>query len=328
MNTTLNRWLLGLIALLGAAGCHRVAPPDGSGTMECTQVRVAPEVGGRINHLLVQEGDRLQAGQIIARIDTNTFALRRDETAAALAQAQAQLDLLLAGSREEDVQRAREQLREARAMSDSATSDLKRIGDVFAAGSATAKQMDDAKASAERTAATTAAAEQQLNRLIKGNREQEIRAAQAAVALAQARLAQAEKLLRDCVVAAPSDGIVTTRSAEPGEVVAPGTPLVTLSRLDEVWLSLYIAEPRLRDVRLGQKAYVAIDGDARRYEGTVTFISPEAEFTPRNIQTPDERTKLVYRIKITLPNPQGLFKPGMPADGYLKASPSAVNAGR
>ncbi len=328
MITKLYPAFLCLMALLSVTGCRRATSPDGSGTMECTQVRVASEVGGRITHLLAQEGDRLRTGQVIARIDTNTFALRRDESAAALAQAQAQLDLLMAGSREEDIQRAREQLREARAMSDSATADLKRIADIFAAGSATAKQMDDAKAAAERTAAATAAAEQQLNRLVKGSREQEIRAAQAAAALAQARLAQSEKVLRDCVVTAPTDGIVTTRTAEPGEVIAPGTPLLTLSRLDEVWLSLYIPETRLRDVSLGQKAYLAIDGDAKRYEGTVTFISPEAEFTPRNIQTPDERTKLVYRVKITLPNPQGLFKPGMPADGYLKIAQPAVNAGR
>jgi HlyD family secretion protein len=112
-------------------------------------------------------------------------------------------------------------------------------------------------------------------------------------------------------------GIITTKTAESGEMTAVGAPLATLSRMDEVWLSLYLPETRLAGIKTGQKATVKIDGDPAFYEGTITFISPEAEFTPRNVQTPDERVKLVYRIKVTLPNPKGIFKPGMPADGYL-----------
>ena len=114
------------------------------------------------------------------------------------------------------------------------------------------------------------------------------------------------------------DGVVTTRSREPGEWVTPGAPLVTLSRLDEVWLAVYIPEDRLGRVKLQQKASVKLDGDEKRYPGIVTFIASEAEFTPKNAQTPDERAKLVYRVKITLKNPDGLFKPGLPADGFLE----------
>jgi HlyD family secretion protein len=139
------------------------------------------------------------------------------------------------------------------------------------------------------------------------------------VAQAKARVALAEKAASDCTVTAPADGVVTTRSREPGEFVGPGAPLVTISRLDEVWLSIYVPEPNLGRVKLGQAAQVRIDGSDRQFKGTVTFISPEAEFTPRNVQTPDERAKLVYRVKITLPNPEGVFKPGMPADGFLEA---------
>jgi len=137
------------------------------------------------------------------------------------------------------------------------------------------------------------------------------------VDLSKARLAQAEKAVADCTVTAPMDGVVTTRSHEEGDVVATGAPLITLSRLDEVWLSVYIPETRLGGIKLGQPAQVQTDGAASRYAGVVTFIASEAEFTPKNVQTPDERTKLVYRVKITLKNPEGIFKPGMPADGYL-----------
>lgn len=304
-------------SLFFSFGCERGPIPDGSGTIECTQVRVAPEVGGRLTELLVQEGAAVQTSQQVARIDAQPFVYRRDEAVALQAQAQAQLDLMRAGSREEDVRRARELLREARTAADAAGADARRIDEVFAAGSATVKQRDDARAAAERTAAMAAAAEQQLARVQSGNRQEEIRVAQAALDLARARLALAEKALADCAVYAPVNGVVTTRSAEPGEVVSAGTTLLTVSRLDEVWLSVYIPETRLSRVRLGQTAWVRVDGDPARYEGRVTFVSPEAEFTPRNAQTPDERAKLVYRVKITLPNPKGVFKPGMPADGYM-----------
>ena len=96
-----------------------------------------------------------------------------------------------------------------------------------------------------------------------------------------------------------------------------GTTLLTLSRLDEVWLSVYVPEPKLGQIKIGQTARVRLDGSTNEYAGKVTFISPEAEFTPRNVQTPDERAKLVYRVKITLPNPDGVFKSGLPADGFL-----------
>lgn len=306
-----------LISLFGSSCTLHSDRADGSGTIECTQVRIAAEVGGRIASLSISEGDRITNGQVLARIDPLSWQLRRDEALAALALAQAQLDLMKVGSRDEDVLRARAQVREARALADAAAADTRRITTLFAQHSATEKQRDDTAAAAERTAAALAATEQQLSRLEKGNRKEEIQAAQASVALAQARLAQTEKALADCAVTAPLGGIVTTKSAEPGEVVAPGTPLATLSRTDEVWLSLYLPESRLASVKIGQPATVRIDGDPQRYQGIITFIAPEAEFTPRNVQTPDERVKLVYRIKITLPNPKGTFKPGMPADGFL-----------
>lgn len=308
---------LPLISIL-AAGCSRGLVPDGSGTIECTQVRLAAEVGGRLSELLIEEGQSVQASQIVARIDPAPYILKRDEVTAALAQTQAQLDLMLAGSRDEDIQRAREQLREARAAATAATADVMRVEEVFAAGSATAKQRDDARAAAERTAAVVAAAEQQLARVLSGNRKEEIRAAQASVDLARARLAQAEKAVNDCVVHSPIAGTIAAKSAEQGEVVAAGTALATVCRLDEVWLSVYIPETQLNRVRLGQPAWVCADGSTQRCAGTVTFVASEAEFTPRNAQTRDERAKLVYRVKVTLPNPTGVFKPGMPADGYME----------
>lgn len=316
MKTCFRLFSLGLLCFTTSC-TWRTDTPDGSGTIECTQVRIAPEVGGRITALLFNEGDSITNGQTLATLDPLAYQLRRNEARALLAQAQAQLDLMNAGSREEDVLRAKAQVREAESLARNAALEASRIRTLFSQGSATQKQQDDTTSAAERTAATLAAAESQLARLTNGNRPEEIRAAQAAVELAKARLAQAEKALTDCVITAPMAGAITTKSAEAGEVVAPGATLATLSRLDEVWLSLYLPEPRLSAITLGRKVRVKVDGRATPYEGIVTFISPIAEFTPRNVQTPDERAKLVYRIKVTLPNPEGIFKPGMPADGYL-----------
>ncbi len=314
-----------LFLMIGAflwAGCRiGTLKADGSGTIECTQVEVSTLVAGRIVELPVEEGGVVTQGQVVARLDRRDYELRRDEATAAFQVAQAQWELMLAGARGEDIRRAQAQVREAEAAADAATADFKRVEHVFAQKSATEKQRDDARAQADRTAAMLVAAREQLARLVKGNREQEIRGAQAAVDQAAARLAQMEKAVADCVITAPRAGTVTVRVREAGEYVNAGLAIVTLSRLDEVWLSLYIPENRLSRVKLGAPVLVKLDGDPTDYKGLITFVSSEAEFTPRNAQTPDERAKLVYRVKVTLPNPDGVFKPGMPADGYLESAP-------
>ena len=306
------------LALFLPGGCRwNGEKPDGSGTIECTQVDIAPQVAGIITVLLPQEGDFIKAGDVVARLDAADYKLKRNEAKAAAQAAGAQLELLLAGSREEDIERAREQVYEAKASFVAAEADLRRISSVYQSGAATQKQMDDAKFQAERTKAAMAAAEQYLAKLIKGSRKEEIQLAEAQLEQAEARLALAEKAVADCTVTSSVQGVVTTRVREEGEFAPVGAPLVTVSRLDEVWLSVYVPETALGKVRLSGCARVKIDGYPDLFEGKITYISPTAEFTPRNVQTPDERTKLVYRVKITLTNKEGIFKPGLPADGYL-----------
>ena len=311
--------ITGICAVLMAGGCsfgnHK---PDGSGTIECTQVQVAPQVGGRIATLPPQEGAALKKGDLVAQLDTADYELKVVAAKATLDLELAQLDLMRAGSRDEDIQRAKAQTDEAQAAATVAAADMMRIRAVFEKGSATRKQMDDATAGRDRTAAVLAAAQQNLAKVAKGNRQEDIKIAEARFEQAKAGHAQALKALSDCTVMAPMDGVVTTRSREEGEVVNAGTTLITLSRLDEVWLAVYVPEPLIARVRLGQPAKVKVDGDKTFYQGVVTFVSPEAEFTPKNVQTRDERAKLVYKIKVTLKNPDGVFKPGMPADAFLE----------
>jgi HlyD family secretion protein len=295
--------------------------PDGSGTIEATQVDVAPEVAGRLLEIPVKEGSPVQSGDVIAKIDGSDYELKRDRAAGERDQARAQVDLLVAGARSEDIEAARAHVRSAQAAFDLAEANRRRVEALVSGGAATARQGDEARTASEQAGATLAAAQETLAKMLSGSRGEEVRAAQARLEQATAALKLAERAVTDCTVTAPIDGVVTTRIRDVGEFVTIGSPIVTVSRLDEVWLSIYVPEARLSEIKLGAPAYAKVDGDPATYEGTVEFISPEAEFTPRDVQTADERAKLVYRVKIALPNPEGVFKPGMPADGYLGARP-------
>jgi HlyD family secretion protein len=310
---------LSVLAAVFACGCASGRDkPDGSGSVEATEVRVSAEVAGRLISVYAQEGAAVTAGQVVAEIDDSLYRLRCSEAEAAEKLAAAQLDLVTAGSRGEDIQRARALLKEAEAAAWAAGQNWKRVQDVFAQQGVSAGQADEAKAAAERTEAARAAAEETVKRLTAGSREQEIRVARAALDAASARLAMANRALRDVAVRAPVDGTVTLKSAEAGEVVAVGTPLVTIARLNEVWISVYLPERAIASLKLGQAARVRVDGYDRDLHGVVTFVSPEAEFSPKNVQTADERAKLVYRVKVALPNSGGILKPGMPADAWME----------
>jgi HlyD family secretion protein len=161
------------------------------------------------------------------------------------------------------------------------------------------------------------AAGERLRRLQAGSRPEEIDAAEARVAAASARIAQLEKRLGDAALTAPVDGVLSDRLAEPGELLAPGSGVALLIELDRPWLTVYVGEPELGRIRLGQSVEVVTDGGETR-QGRLAYISPKAEFTPKNVQTRDERVKLVYRVEVELENEDGLFKPGMPAEARLE----------
>ena len=163
---------------------------------------------------------------------------------------------------------------------------------------------------------THRAADETVARLKAGSRVEEIAAARARVASAEAQLASLEKNLADAHVKAPIGGVVTSKLVDAGEIIAARTPIVAISDLDHAWANVYVDEPVVPQLRLGQAATLVTDA-GQRLAGTVTFISPRAEFTPRNVQTADERSKLVYRIKVTVDNRDGVLKPGMPVEAEL-----------
>jgi HlyD family secretion protein len=307
-------------AVAAVTACHREAGPGAihaSGHIEATEVRLAAKVGGRVLEAPLQEGAAVASGELVARFDTVDVEHRLAAARASQEAADAQLRLLLAGSRVEDLQRAEDHLAQAQAELDAARRDLDRLEGLADRGSATEKARDDARTRREVAERAVAAARAELDKLIAGPRREEIEAARAQRAAAAANVAAVEQQITDATVLAPRDGVITERIAEPGEVLPPGTTLAVLTDVERPWLNVWIDEPSLSRVRLGDRVEVRVDGRDEAFRATVSFISPVAEFTPKNVQTPEERAKLVFRLKLALDNRDGVFKPGMPADAWF-----------
>ena len=318
---------------VGAAGCHKNEDvrPRASGYVEATEVRVAAQVGGRVLEMYVAEGDRVAAGDLIARIDTADAILAVARLQAERDQAEAQWRLAQAGARSEDIRQARAQadsseadVHAAAVEQQAADADVQRFEALLASNAGSRQQSDDAvtrrdvavaRVSAARERAR--AAQEGVARLRAGSRPQEIAAARARVAAVDAQIASLRKTIADAEVKAPVAGLVTSKLIDGGETIAPGTPLVVVTDLEHAWANLYVDEPFVPQLKIGQTLTVTTDG-GQTLPGTITFISPKAEFTPRNVQTADERSKLVYRVKVTVDNRDGVLKPGMPVEGELQ----------
>lgn len=330
------RWqrvaVLAVLAVLNAA-CGRGAaesPARASGYIEATEVRVAPQVGGRLIEVAFAEGDRVAQGALLARLDTGDaeLALRRAE--ADRDQALAALRLLEAGARDEDVRQARAQaesaqaeVRAAEAELEAASADLRRFEALLEANAGSRKQRDDAATRRDIAAARASAARQRAQaasegvaRLRSGARAQEIAGARARVASAEALIATLQKNVEDATLRSPVAGVVTAKLADAGEMLAPRGPVAAITDIDHAWANVYVDEPVVPRLRLGQPVTLVTDA-GQRLQGAITFISPRAEFTPRNVQTAAERSKLVYRIKVSVDNRDGVLKPGMPVEAEL-----------
>jgi HlyD family secretion protein len=296
----------------GSAGGPIVA----SGHVEAREVRLAAKYGGRVETVAVEEGDAVRAGQELLRLEATDTRLGLQQAQAERQSAAAELQLKRAGARREDIAEMAAQVQALRVDLEGAERDLQRMEALLERGSGTAKARDDARTRRDALAARLEAASQALARLRAGSRPEEIEAARARVAAAEARVAQLEQQLKDAVVNAPAAGLVTEKATEVGELVTPGAPLLVVTDLQDAWVNVYVSEPDLGRIRLGQAAEVRTD-DGQVRPGKVSFVASQAEFTPRNVQTRDERAKLVFKVKVALDNADGLFKPGMPAEARL-----------
>lgn len=289
-----------------------------SGNIEVDDVEVSFRMPGWVEARPVSEGELVKRGDLVARLDSTELQQEVQMREAEVAAARAQLDVLLAGSRPQEIAAAEAAVASARAELQSAELEFNRQQELYRQKLASEREFIAARTAKDAAAARLEQAREQLSLLREGPRQQEIQRARAQVEQAEHSLAMAQIRLDYATLQAPLAGLVLSENVEPGEYVVPGVPVVTIGDLEHSWLRAYINETELGRVKPGQAVCVTTDTyPGKVYPGQLSFIASEAEFTPKNVQTTEERVKLVYRVKIEIPNPALELKPGMPADAAI-----------
>jgi HlyD family secretion protein len=307
-----------ILSLIGCGNNNDGKTIEASGNIEATNVIVSSKVTGEIVSLNKDEGDLVKEGDTILVIDNELLTLQLNQAEAAVKGAEAQHELLKNGARQEDIKQAEEGLKQAEANYTVALKDRDRMQALFTGGTVTQKQLDDAVAKYDITNAQLKTSKENLHKVKNYARPEEIKQSQANLDKQEAGVKILQKNIRDSYVKSPVNGIIVKNFIEKGETVTQLSSLVKVSDLKKVELVIYVSEEELGKVKLGQRTDVKVDTYSNRtFHGKITFISPEAEFTPKNIQTKDERTKLVFAVKIEIDNPGMELKPGMPADAIV-----------
>jgi HlyD family secretion protein len=289
-----------------------------SGNIEITDVQVGFKIPGRVEERPVAEGQMIKAGQVVARLDDKDLKLEIAQRQAQVATARSVLTELKAGSRPEEIAQAEAALERAQADGDRARLEFQRQKKLYEREVISTREFDQAKTGFEASEARIREAKEFSTLVRKGPRQEKIDQARATLDQAKQALGLAETRLQYATLLSPITGMVLSENVEPGEFVSPGTPIISAGDLSQVYLRAYINETDLGRVKVGQKVRITTDTfPGKNYEGKISFIAPQAEFTPKNIQTQKERVKLVYRIKVEIPNPNMELKPGMPADGEI-----------
>jgi HlyD family secretion protein len=289
-----------------------------SGTIEATESVISSQVSGQVLSINKDEGSNVSEGDTLLIIDHELYEIQLLQANAGRDMAKAQYDLLVKGARSEDIKSSYEMLLQAEANYKLAESDKERMVNLFESNSITKRQLEETNTRYEVTKAQYNSAKENYSKIKNLARPEEIAQAKANYEKADAASKLIEKNIRDCFVTSPIKGTVVKSYIEKGETVSMLSSLAKITDLSIVELVIYVPENVLGKIKTGQKAEITTDSYAGKvYEGKVIFISPEAEFTPKNIQTKDERTKLVFAVKIEVPNPNNELKAGMPADAKV-----------
>jgi HlyD family secretion protein len=283
-----------------------------SGNVDIRTVNLSFRVAGRLKALHVDEGAKVHAGDLLGELDDQPNRIALNDARANLAALEARRALYHHGSRPEDVEQARANAEARRASLLNAEQILARQTQLIGTGAAARRALDDAQAQRDQAAAQLLAARQQYQELRKGFRKEEVAEADANAEHATAARNSAQLQLADTVLRSPSDGTILTRAVEPGTMLSAGSTVFTLSLDAPVWIRAYVGEPELGRVPPGTRVRVRSDSSSRDYDGIVGFVSANAEFTPKNVETGDLRTALVYRLRIIVQNPDASLRQGMP----------------
>ncbi|MBI2516267.1 MAG: HlyD family efflux transporter periplasmic adaptor subunit [Opitutae bacterium] len=310
--------------LLPACNRHGAGPAGElvlSGNLEVNDAQLGFKAAGRVVERSVAEGERVTAGQLVARLDDAEQQAQLSVRRAELAAAEAALAELEAGSRPQEIAAVAAALRSADAERDRVRLDFTRQQELRTKEVISDRDFEAVQAQLKVAEARAAEAAERLKLAQEGPRAETIRQARARTEQARAAVALAASLLENTRLVSPLTGTVLSHNIEPGEFVSPGTSIVTVADTAHVWVRAYLNQPDLGRVRHGQKVIVRTDSfPGRDFEGIIGFIASEAEFTPKTVQTPKERVKLVFRLKVAVANPQDELKPGMPADVIIPAA--------
>jgi len=305
-----------------AAGCAG-GSTDGalvaSGTVEATEADLGFQLPGRVEVIEPREGELVSGGQELAWLDTSELEAARAAAAAQVTAAEARLSELQSGARPQELARAEAALHAASQRAMDARRDAARARRLLDGGAVSQQTSDKAATALEVAVAQETQAQETLGLVQEGPRSQTLQAQSAMVEQARANLARTEATLANAIITAPFPGVVTVRHREPGETVAPGVPVLTVLDREDRWVRIYVREDQIGRVRIGMAAEISADtypDDV--YQGEVFFIGSQAEFTPSNVQTAEERIKLVYPVKVRITgDPDFRLKPGIPADVTL-----------
>lgn len=312
-----------LILVLAAAGSyygyHRYSDGDSegiqvSGTIEATEVNLTARLPGTLEFVSVKAGDEVKKGQVVSRIIRSDLLAQKERDALGVQKAEAQLNDLASGAREQEIAEARAAASTARVNYDKANTDYGRAEQLQQGGAISRADFEKAETALQIAKNQLDSAKARLALLESGSRPDQVEAARIELERSRTVLQATQSLLDDTNIASPIDGTVVTRNFEPGEFVSTGAAVVTVADLKDLWIKVYISTDDLPAIKLDQEVSFTASGTPEVFKGTVIEIASRGEFTPKMIQTKQERTNTVYAVKIKIDNSSGVFKPGMPAD--------------
>jgi HlyD family secretion protein len=296
-----------------------------SGTVDATDVSISFRVPGILRQRPVDEGSVVKPGEVLAALDTREASARLRQAQAAELAAQARLRDMEQGYRPQEIAEAGAQVQQVQANLANLKEEARRSENLYATGAVSRQRRDKDDAAASVAQEQHRAASERLKLLQSGFRKETIAVARAQLAEAQAAVEAAKIALEDLQVTSTINGTVTRKHAEPGETLAAGRPVVTITDVTHPWVRVYMPENQIGKVQLGAPARIKIDTfPDREFTGRVSYVSSQAEFTPKNVQTQEERVKLVFAVNVTVDNPEGALKPGMPADVSIAARDGAL----
>jgi len=307
---------------------HREGPLTLYGNIEIRDSRLAFNEQEIVVEVAAEEGDVVHAGRLLARLRSDRLEDQLAEALASLAAQQQVVKRLRAGTRKQEIDQARSELEAARVRAHNSQKILERLQQTSAVGASSKQTLDDARAQFDTDQAQLDVRQKALDLAVEGPRKEDIAEAEARLQAGEAAVALLRHRVDDTVLKAPAAGVIQSRILEPGEMASPTRPAFVLALTDPKWARTYVPEPNLGLVREGMGATVSSDSwPGRKFTGRVGFISPEAEFTPKSVETTDLRTKLVYEVRVLVDDPKNELRLGMPVTVEIVEEPSQQDTG-